>query len=303
MCILIVKRAGVKFPAIENIQNSCDNNPNGFSMAWLGDDKLQTFRCMSKADFLQKYKELSNTLSYKKTPMIIHARIATHGTINVNNTHCWTDNELGIAFAHNGVLSISNRDDMTDSETFFRDIFIPVYRSRGWDGATLAINAVIGSSKFAFLDRKGTIRYAGNFVDEKGVLYSNTSYLKRSYVSSGYGSSSVYSGYGSKWGGSSPRTSLDYDREWANAYYDAKAKCYVYRPSGITDAEWKKRKQDYYDSHFYDYETKNYVFRDKETDEEWAYMRDYAKLYKEEMMQAWRESSSTLYDDDEYYYD
>lgn len=300
MCILIVKRAGVKFPAMENIQNSCDNNPNGFSMAWIGEGKLQNFRCMDKKEFLQKYKELSNTLSYKSTPMIIHARIATHGTVNVNNTHCWLDTELGIAFAHNGVLSIANRDDMTDSETFFRDIFVPVYRSRGWDGATLAIQAIIGSSKFAFLDRKGAIRYAGNFVDEKGVLYSNTSYLKRSYVSSGYGSS--YSGYGSKWGGASQRTGLDYDREWSNAYWDAKAKRYVYRPSGITDAEWQKRKQDYYDSHYYDYEQHQYVFRDKETDEEWEYMKGYADEYHKELLAASR-AESRYYEEEYDYYD
>ena len=43
-----------------------------------------------------------------------------------------------LAFAHNGILSIKNRGDMTDSETFFRDIFSPVFEIGGWQGELLS---------------------------------------------------------------------------------------------------------------------------------------------------------------------
>jgi hypothetical protein len=95
-----------------------------------------------------------------------------------------------MAFAHNGILQIQARADLTDSETFFRDIFTPAYKSGGWNAAERAISAIIGSSKFAFLEPGAQVRHFGAFITDSadGNLYSNTSYREpRAYVRSAPG--------------------------------------------------------------------------------------------------------------------
>lgn len=180
MCILITKQRGAEFPPLEYIINSVTNNPDGFSMAYNVRGTLVTFKTMSAARFVARYKALAAVLDPEQTGMIIHARIMTHGAKGLRNCHCWksfagTDNEL--AFAHNGILSVLDRDGMTDSETFLRDWFEPAFMAGGWRRATAVITRKIGSSKFAFIDCEGNIRSFGRFVDEDGCGYSNTSYL------------------------------------------------------------------------------------------------------------------------------
>lgn len=186
MCILITKPKGVKFPSMDAIMNSVNNNPDGFSLAYNQRGKLITYKTMSKARFLNKFNRLSSSLDPETTAMIIHARIATHGAVGVANCHCWVSfpndaNEM--AFAHNGILSVANRDGMTDSETFLRDYFEPAFALSGWDGGEEVIKWKIGSSKFAFIDRSGEIRKFGHFISEQdGCYYSNMSYARSSYA-------------------------------------------------------------------------------------------------------------------------
>lgn len=186
MCILITKPAGAQFPAIEAIKNSVINNPDGFAMAWNQAGRIHTFKTMDARQFIEAYRDISGSLDPEITGMIIHARIATHGSKNIDNCHCWKsfpDVSLEMAFAHNGILTIPNRGDMTDSETFLRDYFEPAFIRGGWRNAVHIINRHIGSSKFAFIDIYGNIRKFGQFASEEdGCSFSNLSYLSRSYA-------------------------------------------------------------------------------------------------------------------------
>lgn len=179
MCIIAIKKAGVKFPKMETIKTICKNNPDGFSMVYktfADDSKPVVFKTLDESKFLEAYKIVSESLDYRSVNLFIHARIKTHGTKRIENCHGWTENDL--TFAHNGILKIDNRDDMTDSETFFRDIFSPIYKHCGFDAAKKAIDAVIGTSKFVFMHDDGLIRYFGQYQqDSEGVLYSNDSYM------------------------------------------------------------------------------------------------------------------------------
>ena len=268
MCIVIVKKMGVKYPSIENVSNSCDNNPDGFAIAWAVDNVVRNYRTMDKKLFLKKCKEVWK-LDYKKTAVVIHARIATHGSVGIKNCHCWIDEGTALAFAHNGILTISNRGDLTDSETFFRDIFLPIYKKYGWSQAELAINACIGTSKFAFISATGDIHAYGNYNELKGVLYSNTSYLARTYCS-GY---SWTTGKGT----------------YVESLWHPVEKKLIYR-STETDEEWAKKKADINALSFYDYVEGKYRIRGTETDEEWELLRLASELEFEERREKWRNS-------------
>lgn len=179
MCIIAIKDAGVQFPTIETVETMCDNNPDGFAVVWhkAGDKQSRVYRTMDREKFLRRYKMIVRHHDYKTTSLYLHARIATHGSLRRENCHGFVDHPTRLCFAHNGILGIKNRGDLTDSETFFRDYFIPTYRHGGWHEAEQLIKDVIGYSKFVFMDGDGKLRKFGNYIEDKtGVLYSNSSF-------------------------------------------------------------------------------------------------------------------------------
>lgn len=179
MCIICIKQKGVKFPSMKAVRNMVENNSDGFAMVYYHPslEVAQVYRTMEERKFIKEYKRVKNMYDAEETSLFIHARIKTHGTMKLSNCHGWVSKECNLAFAHNGILSgIDNRDDMTDSETFFRDIFTPAFVYGGWEAGERAIKAVIGTSKFVFMDCEGGLRYYGNYIEDDGLLYSNTTY-------------------------------------------------------------------------------------------------------------------------------
>lgn len=178
MCILITKEKGICFPPLKSIVNSVDSNPDGFAMAYNEDGRIVTFKTLDPDEFIDEYKRVVKTHDHRDTAMIIHARIATHGTVREENCHCWTGKVLGskMAFAHNGILPIKPYGDMTDSETFLRKFIQPCKTLSQFLGV---VNEFIGSSKLAFMDADGNILRFGPFIEERGVQYSNHSYMRQ----------------------------------------------------------------------------------------------------------------------------
>lgn len=177
MCILIAKPAGVEKPSKEIMKNCWDNNPDGAGIAWSDGRKLFLRKGMMKwSDFEKTYDELE----LKNAPAIIHFRIATHGTVKPENTHPFNVNESVIA-AHNGVLTVKNEGDWTDSETFFKRICAPILKSYSIESKEfqLCVQALIGTSKLAFITERGKIITYGHFNEHEKVLYSNLSYEKK----------------------------------------------------------------------------------------------------------------------------
>lgn len=183
MCIIAIKTRGVNYPSFKRVKNMCENNSDGFAIVWhVNGQPVRNYRTLNEKKFLKKYNEITSQHKAKDVSLFIHARIKTHGTQKLENCHGWIEDKIGLAFAHNGILSIKNRDDMTDSETFFRDIFTPVFEIGGWDAGTRAVNACIGTSKFCFMDMYGNLVHFGQYIKgDDGILYSNDSYLERTW--------------------------------------------------------------------------------------------------------------------------
>ena len=240
MCVICIKEMGKKFPTKKSIQNCADSNPDGFAMMWNEDGKVKSYKTLIKKDFLAFYDSFIKEHDHKLTALVIHARIKTHGSLRIENCHCWTALDDSIGFAHNGVLSIANRADLTDSETYFRDIFVPVFSGSAydWKAAERTINAIIGTSKFAFLEGDGTIRRYGHYIKHQGNLFSNSSYEEKVY----YTSKNSYAGYSyrGKWSSG----------KWSADYYSEKDFMYLNGgriPKGdITDERWKLMCDYYY---------------------------------------------------------
>lgn len=177
MCVIIAKPASVKAPSVENIIAAINTNPDGSAIVWEHDGVLETFKTLDADEMVKYYKEHFAYLNAHA--FVFHARIATDGSIRVENCHGWKTLNGHAAFFHNGILQIKHRGDLTDSETFLRDIYEPIANNLGHKKAVKAINAIIGSSKFAFLGDNGHIKLYGHYEDINGVKYSNLNHLYR----------------------------------------------------------------------------------------------------------------------------
>lgn len=175
MCILLVKKEGVKSPSKATLQQCFKSNPDGAGFAVRINEKIYLHKgLMTFSDFWNVYKAYKNIEKYD---VLIHFRIATHGTVCEANTHPFNILD-GFVGAHNGVLPIKSVNNLTDSEIFFTNICKPIIQKFGFLNPLLSnvINVAIGSSKIALLSAKEGIQHFGNFIEEEGVLYSNNSF-------------------------------------------------------------------------------------------------------------------------------
>jgi hypothetical protein len=177
MCIICIKPAGTPAPSKEIINNMGESNPDGFGLAYVKNGEVIVRKTMD----LKTYTKWVLSLP-KETPAILHLRIATHGSVNEKNCHPFLSDDKKVAFAHNGILSITNREDMTDSETYFRDVLEPVRLSGIAVGSPRydnAVNCVVKGSKFAILEASGNITLYGEWIEDGGYKYSNDTYKPR----------------------------------------------------------------------------------------------------------------------------
>ena len=172
MCVIIAKAKGVKMPAISTLKLAYNANPHG--IGFVSSNGIY-WRGMDFNEFLNQIKNVT-----RQDSVIIHFRLATHGSRKASNCHPFKYGDL--YFAHNGVLPVRTENDMTDSETVFRKYLVPAYEDGGINGHAFkqAVLENIHTSKFAFM-KDGEIQLWGKFYNEKGVYYSNFNF--RSYYS------------------------------------------------------------------------------------------------------------------------
>lgn len=170
MCIIITKPMGAKMPPYSILKRCATLNPHGFGFA----TKDRIYKTLSFDEF---YRELQTIDKYETA--ILHFRYATHGSIKLDNCHPFRDDDTGVSFAHNGILNIVPYEDMTDSETAFRGIFVPKIKEYGIDSDEfiIAVHNIIGGSRFAFIDKDGEYHLYGSFIQYNGCWYSNRNFL------------------------------------------------------------------------------------------------------------------------------
>lgn len=170
------------------------NNDAGFFMLSIRPEgRRETIRTLSKESALGFFDSQPEWAE-----MVIHCRIPSRGmSKDFRGIHGWDDE--GIYFAHNRTLydlfDLMDEDHWTgsDSEFFFRRMFMPLYRKLGGTKYAyqhgklcpeleMVVKAVCGDfNKFAFVmpDNK-VLRYGwweGDDEMREDIHFSNTSYL------------------------------------------------------------------------------------------------------------------------------
>ena len=190
MCIICVSPARTHQPSISQIKMMFLNNPHGAGYMYARDDRVHIHKGFMDIDsFLSAIKAEHFTA---KDSVVYHFRISTQAGVNPEMTHPFPlsnrlpnmkalDVECPCGVAHNGIIRLTS--DPTQHEYSDTALFITHYMARmvhGLDDLKDAqlLNRIerLAGSKLAIMDGSGYIATVGNFMNERGLLFSNDSY-------------------------------------------------------------------------------------------------------------------------------
>ena len=192
MCIIAIKPKNKKMFDENVIRTMFYNNPDGAGYMYY--DYSQ--KCVVIKKGFMSVKALLASLNEKNldnTNVVLHFRIGTSGKNNALNCHpypIYQKNALNcatnIGMAHNGILSDyvpGKTSEINDTQVFIQKVLSNLKKGFQYDTDKLAlINELIGTNKLAFLDNKNKVTTIGNFINDGGYIYSNTSYKPHTYV-------------------------------------------------------------------------------------------------------------------------
>lgn len=256
MCI-IAAAAKKRFMHRDEVIESMRVNSSGFFMAALKPDGTRkTIRTLDDKEALGFF----DSTVQEEDAFVMHARIPSRGAKNIENVHGWESD--GILFMHN--MTITDIDDMmkrikwenTDSEFFFRKIFIPYYRGLGGEAykdkkfhpdIDNIIQHFVGySNKFCFIMPDNNIIRYGTWVSEPDrkledgtiAFYASNSGYKVYRAAKG-GTAAGAAGFRNHIGFGAQNLS---DQDYADLYgYDYE---YEYPTGGYgTEQPWRNRKR------------------------------------------------------------
>lgn len=192
MCIIAAKPRGIDMPSKETIRRMWYNNPDGAGIMYSADDKVIIHKGFMKlSDFEAELEKLRKTVDLKKAGVVMHFRITTHGGTRPENCHPFpismklsrlrqTRLTTSIGVAHNGMISVTPRDKtISDTMEYIASQLYPLYKAmptfyENEYAMQLIQNAI--TSRMAFLLPDGKIYTTGDFIEDNGMIYSNTSY-------------------------------------------------------------------------------------------------------------------------------
>ena len=191
MCIICVSRSGVRQPGEATIRAMFLNNPHGAGYMVARGGRVEIHKgFMNLGDYLRAIREEHFTAA---DSVVYHFRISTQAGVNPEMTHPFPlsnqpgrlrrlDQSCRIGVAHNGIIRLTsdpNNKRYSDTAIFITDYLSHIIRRRADLRDQRVMDSIfqIAQSKFAIMDGSGYIATVGKFIDERGLLFSNASYL------------------------------------------------------------------------------------------------------------------------------
>lgn len=193
MCIIISKEKYGRLPSEEELKNSFMYNSDGAGFMYVENGKVVIDKGYMTYDaFLKHYKSLLQKFdNFKDKSLVIHCRIGTSGKNIKENTHPYPiSNEVkklrsrhlheDIGVAHNGIIhGYGTKTGLNDTQEFIGKYIYPVYKN--WKEFYKNVDFMAGletitNSKLVFLTSDDELYYVGEFIDDKGLKFSNSTY-------------------------------------------------------------------------------------------------------------------------------
>ena len=195
MCIICVSPKRVRQPNVTTIRRMFQNNPDGAGYMVARDGKVLISKGFMNVD---EYIEAIRAEHFTaKDPVVYHFRISTQAGVNPQMTHPFPlsnriehmkvlDVECSCGVAHNGVIRLTtdprNRE-YSDTALFIANYLSLIIREPGdlKDERVLKLIHRLAGSKLAIMDADGYIATVGEYINQKGLLFSNASFETDTY--------------------------------------------------------------------------------------------------------------------------
>ena len=190
MCIICVSPAKVRQPSTKTIRTMFEQNPHGAGYMYARDGMVHISKgYMNIDDFLSALHDEHFTA---KDPVVYHFRISTQAGVNPQMTHPFPlsnqpahmkalEVDCGCGVAHNGIIRLTTdptNKEYSDTAIFITDYLSAIIRHPDdlKDPQVLKLIHRLAGSKLAIMDASGYIATVGDFINEKGLLFSNQTY-------------------------------------------------------------------------------------------------------------------------------
>ncbi len=223
MCLIFIKPKTAKnYLTKDRFENALTNNPHAVGVVYRDNGKVNIQRFVKP----ESVKEEIWNLIKDKEEYAIHFRYATHGILNLTNTHPFVVTQ-GLCMMHNGVMSeFGNLNkDWSDTKNFVEYFLKPYVEEEGigivQDKDFKAdLEKIIGSgNKLLFIDKD----FNFSIINEKAGAWREGCWLSNTYsVEPPY--STYYSSYAPKdgtakvGGKKSKKYSYDYYNDFMGGY-------------------------------------------------------------------------------------
>ena len=191
MCIICVSKSGVRQPGEATIRAMFLNNPHGAGYMVARGGRVEIHKgFMNLGDYLRAIRAECFTL---QDSVVYHFRISTQAGVGPEMTHPFPlstrpermrqlDLSCRVGVAHNGVIRLTsdpNNKRYSDTAIFVADYLSQILHTRAdlRDRRKLNVVYQLAQSKFAIMDGSGYVATVGAFIHERGLLFSNASYL------------------------------------------------------------------------------------------------------------------------------
>lgn len=200
MCIAIYSLKGNLLPSEEALRNSFESNPDGCGFSYAYKGTVYTYKGFFKFDtFYERLMECDKKYNLKNCGVLLHFRIATHGSIVAANCHPFplssNENKLKSSYTkskyaviHNGICSCTTdaakKGVLSDTALFVRDYLSKIATFDNWfsNPHTIKLIEQLIESKLAILRNDGEIISTDGFhKGNDGNHYSNYSYMERGF--------------------------------------------------------------------------------------------------------------------------
>lgn len=213
MCIIVAKNRKSKLPTKQTLENCFNNNSDGAGFMYVNENRQVVIDkgYMTFNEFYSHYKKLKKKYNnFKNKALVMHFRIGTSGSNTPENTHPYpiTTNlshlkktyfTTNLGVVHNGIISHytpHDKKDYNDTQNFIMKYLSKLYSHYPTfykDKDIMYGVEQVCESKLCFLNTNDELYYVGDFIEDKGIMYSNSTYTTSYYYSKYYPNMLEYS--------------------------------------------------------------------------------------------------------------
>ena len=198
MCIIAIKPKNKELQDKETLRTCFTRNPDGSGYMFVHDNVVEIKKGYMTFD--EFYKDLINDYNkynLKNQNLVMHFRIGTSGQSKLGCTHPFaitndytklneTHLKENIGVCHNGIISNYNdrNGKYSDTQIYIAKVLTPLIKLNINSYKFKDIQTIIKdttNSKWAILDKFDDVYTIGDFVEDNGYLYSNSTYKKFEY--------------------------------------------------------------------------------------------------------------------------